>query len=237
MPIVLGPGVSLGAGVGVGVELNVLKTAAVYYDVQAITQGLDNGTSVTGLTNSGTLGSGYNATSAGSVPVVGTQNSRRVLSFNGSVLGYNLSSVLSMATGSMFFVGWQTANRLIAFGGQGGTYNNCFYGWSSNNGTGLLFRNTGDSGLDLTGLTSVSGLKVFGIVKNGTSVTYYDNTTTAASGSASGTFGFNAVGYRSGYGNQPSTGYLGDVAYWSTALDSSTAGTVITALKSIYNIS
>ena len=237
MPIVLGPGVSLGAGVGVGVELNVLKTAAVYYDVQAITQGLDNGTSVTGLTNSGTLGSGYNATSAGSVPVVGTQNSRRVLSFNGGVLGYNLSSVLSMATGSMFFVGWQTANRLIAFGGQGGTYNNCFFGYAANNGTTVLFRNTSDSGADLSGLTSVVGLKVFGVVKSNDNITYYDNTTTGAVTINPGTYSFNSVGYRSGYGNQLSTGYLGDLAYWSTALSAGDAAGVITALKSIYNIS
>lgn len=237
MPIVLGPGVSIGAGINVGIESNILKTAAVYYNIQSATAGLETGASVTSLTNQGTLGSGYNAASAGSVPVVAVQNSRKVLSFSGSPLGYTIPSVLSMTTGSMFFVGWQTANRLIAFGGQGGTYNNCFFGWGANNGTTLLFRNTGDSGLDLTGLSSVSGLKVFGIVKSDTAVTYYDNTTTGVSASASGTFGFNAVGYRAGYGNQPSTGYLADLAYWSTALDAGTAGSVVTALKSIYNIS
>jgi hypothetical protein len=234
--ITLGPGIGLGAGVVVGATINILETAAVYYNIQSATAGLDTGASVTSLTNQGTLGSGYNAASAGSVPVVAVQNSRKVLSFSGSPLGYNIPSVLNMSTGSMFFVGWETANRMIAFGGQGGTYNNCFYGYSANDNSVVLFRGTTDSGADLSGLTAVSGLKVFGIVKSGTSITYYDNTTTGAAATASGTFGFNAVGYRAGYGNQPSTGYLADLAYWSTALDATTAGNVVTKLKTIYNI-
>ena len=235
MPIVLGAGINLGAGVVVG-GATALNSAAVYYSVQEATAGLNNGASVSSLQNFGTLGPSYDAVSAGSVPVVGAQNGRKVLSFNGSVLGYTIPSVLGMDTGSMFFVGWQTANRLIAFGGQGGTYNNCFFGYSNNNGTGVLFRGIGDAGLDFTGLTSVSGLKVFGLVKSGSSVTVYDNSTTGANHSTPYTFGFNAVGYRAGYGNQLSTGYLADLAYWSTALDAGTAGAVVTALKSIYNI-
>lgn len=236
MPITLGAGVQLGSGISINTN-TILNTAAVYYSIQYATDGLSNGTNITSLTNLGTLGSSYDAASAGSVPVVATQNSVKVLSFSGSVAGYNLSSVLDMSTGSMFFVGYQTANRLIAWGGQGATYSTCFFGYSTNNGTGVLFRNTADGGVDFSGLTSVSGLKVFGIVKSGGTVTYYDNSTSGTVTSASGTFGFNAVGYRGGYGGQYSTGYLGDVAYWNTALSSGNAATVVTTLKSIYNIS
>lgn len=236
MPITLGAGVQLGAGVAVG-QGNILTTADVYYNVQQATVGMSNGATVSYLPNSGTLGSSYNATDAGSTPVVATQNSMRVLSFSGSVIGYNIAAPLSMATGSMFFVGWQTANRMIAFGGQGATLQNCFFGYAANNGTTVLFRNTSDSGADLSGLTSVVGLKVFGVVKSNDNITYYDNTTTGAVTINPGTYSFNSVGYRSGYGNQLSTGYLGDLAYWSTALSAGDAAGVITALKSIYNIS
>ena len=192
--------------------------------------------SVSYLSNAGTLGSGYNATDAGSVPVVATQNSKKVLSFSGSVAGYNIATPLDMSTGSMFFVGQQTNNRMIAFGGQGATLQNCFFGYSANNGSVVLFRGTNDVGLDLSGLSAVSGLKVFGIVKNGSSITYYDNSTTGVSTTVSGTFEFNAVGYRSGYGNQYSTGYMGDLAQWNIALTEGDAAGVVTALKSIYNI-
>lgn len=236
MPVYLGPGIQLGAGVIVGLG-SILNTASVYYSVQAATAGLNNGDSVSYLPNAGALGSGYNATDAGSVPVVATENSKKVLSFSGSVAGYNISTPLDMSTGSMFFVGQQTNNRMIAFGGQGSTLQNCFFGYSANNGSVVLFRGTSDVGLDLTGLTAVSGLKVFGLVKNGTSVTIYDNSTTGVGHVApSYTYGFNAVGYRSGYGNQYSTGYLGDLAYWNTALTAGDAAGVVTALKSIYNI-
>lgn len=235
MPVYFGSGIQLGAGVVVGLG-SILNTASVYYDIQDATVGLSNGSSVSYLPNEGALGSSFNATDAGSVPVVATQNSKKVLSFSGSVAGYNISTPLDMSTGSMFFVGQQTNNRMIAFGGQGATLQNCFLGYAANNGSQVLFRGTTDVGLDFTGLTAVSGLKVFGLVKSGSSVTIYDNSVTGVNHSTPYTFEFNAVGYRSGYGNQYSTGYLGDLAYWNTALTAGDAAGVVTALKSIYNI-
>ena len=230
------------------VNTGIFAGAQIYFPVQSIIGSSADGASIGSLTNYGVAGSAYAATNVPgrTAPTAYTVGGARVLKLDGygsNQYGYNLASTFTVTTGSLFVVGWDAfgndplyQSRLMGFGGQSGTYTTCFFGWSNLNNASFLFRDTGDGGLSLS-TGSSAGLRVFGIVKNGSSTTYWDNSTTPVSGpSVSGTYGFNTVGYRNYYFNQPSTGYLGDVAYWNTALTDYDAATVITTLKSMYNI-
>lgn len=254
--IYLGAGVQLGAGVKVGVSggSTPLSSANIYYPMQDIIGSAANGSSVPVLTNYGTDSLTYDATAVGGYtqPTVATVGGYKVLSIQGytqNQLGYNLSTAFDCSTNaSLFMVGWNTITdyayaRAVAFGGQAGTYQRCFFGVGiSSDNSSYLLRDTNDNGMTLTGLSPLSGLKAFGIVKTGTSIVYYDNNTTPVSwpGTASGTYAFNTVGWRyfggAGFTPQPTTGYLGDMAWFSTALDSTSAGNVMTYLKNTYGI-
>lgn len=252
MAIELGPGVVLGAGVQVGASTaNALSSANIYYSIQDIIGSAVDGTSIASLTNYGVDGVTYAATNVPgrTAPTVITINGKKVLNLNGygnNQWGYNIANAFTVGNGSLFVVGWDAfgndslfQSRLMGFGGQRfSPYQVCFFGWSNLNNASFLFRDTGDGGVTVYPSYSSAGLQVLGIVKTGSTVVYYDNTTTPVTfpGSVGGTFGFNTVGYRD-YGiQQPSTGYLGDVAWFDTALSTQEAGSVITQLKSIYNI-
>lgn len=255
MSIVLGPGVVLGAGIQVGTEgaeppppppppgpPAVLSTANIYYPMQDIIGSAANGTSVAALTNYGTDGATYAATNYGgwTAPTVATQNTVKVLSFNISAsnqYGYDIANTFPVTSGSLFVVGWSYGSRFIGFGGTG-SYHYSFFGWSAANNGNFLFRDISDTGADMYPTYSSAALQVFGIVKTGSTVVYYDNTTTPVTyGSpVTGTYGYNAIGFRSSYAGQTSTGYLGDLVYFNTALSNSDAGDIITYLKTIYNI-
>lgn len=242
MALEIGTGITVGTGITISGVLNPLTVADVYYPMQTIIGSTANNVAIGSLTNYGSGGAAYNASSLGGDPVVATVNGRKVLYldwFSGKV-GYNINSTFVLPNNaSLFIVGTAAGDRLIGFGGQYQTYQNCFFGYGAGTNTEILFRDTQDRGLTLSGLTSVSGLKAFGLVRTGNTVTYYDNTTTPASISLfpAETFGFNTVGYRYyGAANQRSTGYLGDLAYYSYALSQSDAATVITTLKTLYGI-
>lgn len=249
--VYIGAGIALGPGVSVGGDIpnNPLTSANIWYNMQTNISGASDGTSISSLTNSGVDGTTYAATNVpGHVaPTVATVGGAKVLLINGYGLnqwGYNIANSFTVGTGSLFMVGWDAfgtdynyQSRVMGFGGQyGSPYQVCFFGWSYLNNASFLFRDTGDGGLSLSSYSS-AGLQVFGIVKTGSTIKYYDNTTTPVSSSVGfGTFGFNTVGYRA-YGiNQPSTGYLGDVAWFNSALSDSDAGNVISYLKNTYNI-
>ena len=252
MAVELGPGVVLGAGVQVGGQAPTpLSSANIYYSMQSIINGAADGTSITSLTNYGTDGATYAATNVPgrTAPTVATVGGIKTLLMDGygnNQWGYNIANAFTVSNGSFFMVGWNAfgtdynyQSRVMGFGGQRYTpYQLCFFGFSKLNNGSFLFRDTGDSGVTVDPSFSSAGLQVLGIVKTGTTVVYYDNDTTPVTypGVVIGNYGFNTVGYRS-YGiEQPSTGYLGDVAWFDTALSVQDAASIITQLKSIYNI-
>ena len=196
--------------------------------------GLSNGTKVTSWTNLGKDGSTYNATNATTAPIKTTLSGIPTLQFNATTeLVLNLANAFTATSDfSVFIVGYQTANRVIGFGGASPN-GNCFWGYSANNGTSILLRNTSDVGLTVTGQTSVAGLKAYGVVKTGTtSTTTYDNGTTGvARAGISGNFIFGRIGSRDAFSVQRSTGYIAEVLYFDSALSSTDAATVMTNLK------
>jgi hypothetical protein len=141
-------------------------------------------------------------------------------------------------------VGWATAEpaRVLGFGhGPAPAFQDAsFFGWTQLNNTAFMFRNIADDyHMVMEFLPAATTLQVFGVVKTGTSVVVYSNNSTTPYSypySLTGTFEYNSVGYRAGYGGQGSTGYLGDVAWFNTALSNTEAVAVINQLKSIYNI-
>lgn len=105
------------------------------------------------------------------------------------------------------------------------------------------FRVIGDdnTGMELTSLYQTgTNLKVFGFIKTGSTINYYDNSTTPVTwgGSFSGNLGFNTVGYNKYWGGyrEISSGYLGDTAYYDYAVSNAKAGNIVTTLKTMYNI-
>jgi hypothetical protein len=246
-------GITVGAA-PLNTNYGLLTSAQIYFSAQTAIGSSADGTSIGSLTNLGVGGSTYTATAVAGYtqPTASTFAGQRMLRLDGygsNQLGYDLATGFSASGDASLFVVTKnlvdsaTYARVVGFGGQSGSYQNCFFGNSTNaDGSGFLFRDTGDNGMSLTGLTASTGIKVFGMVKTGSSIVYYDNSTTPVSwgGTASGTYFFNTVGYRwfsnPPYVPQPSTGYLGDVAWYNTALSGTDAATVMTTLKARYNI-
>jgi len=201
-----------------------------------------DGTTISSVTNLGSAGGYYSVTAAANIPTKATQRTYPVLNFNGTnQLSYVLSNQIDITNqGSLFFVGYQTANRMIALGGAAPSNGNCFFGWGSANNTTFLLRNTADGGMTLNGLSSVAGLKAFGVIKTGSTVKYYDNNLSSATLTGiTGTFIFGKVGDRdfsNNVDNQPSTGVLGDVLYFRQAVDDAQAKKVMLTIKARYGI-
>ena len=248
--MIIEPGIKFGVGVLIQPAL-LLSDASIYYDMESIIGGASDGTAVSSLTNYGTEGSTYDASSVpGRVdPTVITINGKKVLNLNGyagNQWGYNIANAFTVGNGSLFVVGWDAfgndglfQSRLMGFGGQlSSPYQVCFFGFGKLNNSSFLFRDTTDGGVTVDPSYSSAGLQVLGIVKTGSTVVYYDNTTVPATypTPVTGTFGFNTVGYRS-YGiDQPSTGYLGDVLYYDRVLSEDESARVVTELKFKYGI-
>jgi len=206
--------------------------------------GVADTTAASSLPNLGVSGSIYNASTSTGAPQVATQNGVKVLNFNGSTLAnLQLATEIDLSTNSsVFFVGYQTANRMVALGGSNASGNgNAFFGWSGSNNTVFLFRNSSDGGQTLTGLQSVAGLKVFGMIQGTSTFTYYDNSTIPTNGTyVSGTYKFGKVGardYSGSFNSQLSTGYLGDIVAFNRAVSNDEAVMIIAFLKEKYNIS
>jgi hypothetical protein len=206
--------------------------------------GVADTTVASSLPNLGVSGSIYNASTSTGAPQVATQNGVKVLNFNGSTLAnLQLATEIDLSTNSsVFFVGYQTANRMVALGGSNAAGNgNAFFGWSGSDNTVFLFRNSSDGGQTLTGLQSVAGLKVFGMIQGTSTFTYYDNSTTPTNGTyVSGTYKFGKVGardYGGSFNSQLSTGYLGDIVAFNRAVSNDEAVMIIALLKEKYNIS
>jgi hypothetical protein len=206
--------------------------------------GVADTTAASSLPNLGLSGSIYNASTSTGAPQVATQNGVKVLNFNGSTLAnLQLATEIDLSTNSsVFFVGYQTANRMVALGGSNASGNgNAFFGWSAADNTGFLFRNSSDGGQTLTGLQSVAGLKVFGMIQGTSTFTYYDNSTIPTNGTyVSGTYKFGKVGardYSGSFNSQLSTGYLGDIVAFNRAVSNDEAVMIIALLKEKYNIS
>jgi hypothetical protein len=206
--------------------------------------GVADTTVASSLPNLGLSGSIYNASTSTGAPQVATQNGVKVLNFNGSTLAnLQLATEIDLSTNSsVFFVGYQTANRMVALGGSNASGNgNAFFGWSGSNNTVFLFRNSSDGGQTLTGLQSVAGLKVFGMIQGTSTFIYYDNSTTPTNGTyVSGTYKFGKVGardYGGSFNSQLSTGYLGDIVAFNRAVSNDEAVMIIALLKEKYNIS
>jgi len=206
--------------------------------------GVADTTVASSLPNLGVSGSIYNASTSTGAPQVATQNGVKVLNFNGgSLANLQLATEIDLSTNSsVFFVGYQTANRMVALGGSNASGNgNAFFGWSGSNNTVFLFRNSSDGGQTLTGLQSVAGLKIFGMIQGTSTFTYYDNSTTPTNGTyVSGTYKFGKVGardYGGSFNSQLSTGYLGDIVAFNRAVSNDEAVMIITLLKEKYNIS
>jgi hypothetical protein len=224
-------------------EVNmILQNADLYFSPATTFANVADTTVVSAMPNLGISGAIYNASSAEG-PTVATQNGAKVLQFNGSIRKQlTMATEINLSTNSsVFFVGYQTSNRLIALGGSASSSNgNAFLGWSSANNTGFLFRNSTDGGQTLTGLTSVAGLKVFGMIQGTSTFTYYDNGTTPISGTyVSGTYIFKKLGARDYLGTtngQLSTGYLGDVVAFNRVVSNDEAVLIMKLLKERYNI-
>jgi hypothetical protein len=238
--MIIEPGIKFGVGVLIEPP-SILAEASIYYDMQAIIGSASDGTSVSSLINYGTEGPTYDATNAiGWVaPTVATLNGAKVLTLIGANLqrGYDIANSFTVTDGSLFMVAWTTAEpaRILGFGGSNGS----FFGFTQLDGRVAFFRNINDN-YDLTALDlpAVLGLRVFGVVKTGSSVVYYDNNTIPVTYNpgVSGDFTYSTVGYRGGFGGQPSTGYLGDVAYYDRALSEFESARVVVELKSKYGI-
>lgn len=214
-------------------------TADIWFDSASLSS-LTTNSKIASWTNKGTTGSTYDATESTLGPRKVIYNGYTALQFSSTDKRLVLANELTITGGTLFMVGHQTASRLIAFGGVLGT-GPCFFGYSGDNGTGVLYRNTFDGGLTLSSLNSVSGLKAFGLTITGTSsTTYFDNSTSPVSSSgAAGTYKFKKIGVRD-YGStedsQPSTGYLTEILYFSTPLSNDDAATMMTGLKTKYGI-
>lgn len=206
--------------------------------------GTPDSTQITSWTNSGTGGSTFNASNSSSDgPLKVTYSGYPALQFNSTTYKkLNLATEIDLVTGSVFFVGHQVSSRMIALGGSLDTSSgNCFYGYSGANNTSVLLRNTFDGGLTLSSLSSVSGLKAFGVVKtSNTALSYYDNSPTQTTSTGiSGTYKFKKIGsrdYSNSLDSQPSTGYLTEVLYFNSALSSTDAAIIMSGLKSRYGI-
>lgn len=224
-------------------ELNtrILESADLYLSPATTLASTADNTTVTSLVNLGLSRTIYNATNATTPPVVATQNSVKVLSFNDITrLNLQLETEIDLSTScSAFFVGYPTGIRMIALGGATSTGNDlAFLGYDGGTNT-VIFRNSTDAGQTLNGLSSVSGLKAFGIIQGTSTFSYYDNSTTPVAGTfSSGTYKFKYLGFRDGPSppGQYSTGYLGDVVVFKRVLTTEEAGLVMLALKSKYNI-
>lgn len=204
---------------------------------------LADSTTVSSWPNKGAGGSAYNATTASLGPVKVTYAGYPALQFNESTnKKLDLGTEIDVTSGSLFMVGYQTANRMIALGGSlDSSSGSCFFGYSGSNGSLFLLRNTSDGGYTSGTLTSVAGLKAFGIVKtNTTALSYYDNTTVeTASTAISGTYKFKKIGtrdYGSSLDSQASTGYLTEILYFNTVLSSTDAAVIMAGLKAKYGI-
>lgn len=204
--------------------------------------GLSDGTTVSTITNLGSGGSSYNGTASSNIPTKSTYNGYTVLNFNTTnMFSYTLGSALDASTNaSLFFVGQVNTNpRLIALGGYGSTYRNCFFGWSVSTPVYFLFRNTTDSGIT----ANVSGMPVtlgtVGLIKTGTTANVYYNSSSSYTTytGLSGTYQFQKIGSRDYNGvtdGQKSTGALGDVWFYNTALTATQAQKVMVYLKNLY---
>ena len=225
-------------------EVNmILQNANLYFSPATTFAGVADTTVASTLPNLGISGAIYNATTSTGAPQVATQNGVKVLYFDGSLLkNLQMATEIDLSTNSSaFFVGYQTANRMIALGGSNASGNgNAFFGWGGSNNTSILFRNSSDGGQTLTGLQSVAGLKVFGMIQGTSTFTYYDNSTIPTNGTyVSGTYKFGKVGardYSGSFNSQLSTGYLGDIVAFNRAVSNDEAVLIMKLLKERYNI-
>ena len=242
MTISITGGASISGGVRVINNYQLIYTADLRLSPATTLSGVADGTNVTSLTNIGTSGSTYDATAAANYPTVATQNSVKVMQLDSSTrFGLSMSnSFLATGSASIFVVAYQTGiQRVVALGGATGVAPNCFFGFGGQNGTAILFRNSTDAGVDMTGLSTLTGLKVFGLIKDSvnSTLTYYDNNNTPLTTTyPSGTYDFRRIGYRDSFGVQKSDGYLGDIVGFSRVLTNTEALSVIASLKSLYNI-
>lgn len=217
-------------------------TAPLWLSATSLSQLADD-TQITSWINQGSAASTYDASVASLGPKKVTYNGFTALQFDSTTFKkINLATEIDLVSGSLFMVGYQTSSRMIALGGSLDTSSgNCFYGYSGSNGTLFLLRNTSDGGFTSGTLSSVAGLKAFGMIKNSTtSLVYYDNSTTVTSTSAiSGTFRFKKIGtrdYSNSLDSQPSTGYLTEVIYFDSVLSDTNAQLIMSGLKSRYSI-
>lgn len=201
-----------------------------------------DGTAITSIPNLGT--GSYAITSSSNSPTKQTYGGYPVINFNAYDQIYlSIDTVLDMSTdGSVFVVGYMTTMwyALIVLGGSYATgTQSCFFGWTPALSGLILLRDTTDSGLgDGTApWTPVSGLTVLGIVKSGSTIKVFNNSTSYDTYTGlTGTYQFDKIGEREDYGVQASEGYIGDILFYDTALSDTDAQSVITSLKTKYGI-
>ena len=223
----------------------VMPTPLIRISAQSVI-GTADGVTITAISNTGSGGATYDATSdSGSPPVKQTASGNPVMRFNTTTAkSLQLANFFDAASNSsLFMVADQTSTRCVVWGGGAvdGT-GSCFFGYGADDGSTVLYRNSGDSGLTQGSLSAVTGLKVFGLVigADAGTLTYYDNSTTGvgASGTA-GTFRYRKIGARDSGGSvdaQPSGADIAEAIYYNSALSASDAAAVITTLKTLYGI-
>jgi hypothetical protein len=186
----------------------------------------------TTLTNFGTGGTQYNA-----LKIVNTTGCQYAAgAYGGSYIGggNNIQTTIDFSytvPGTIFWVmaigGSSTG---ITFGNSGGT---AWIGCNNINGTSIGITNNSGTTTSKTGLTpNTTELKVYGVVRDGSTTVLYPNTTTSVSltNGPTGTTTFNAIGLRS-TGSQRDTGYWTDILYWDRALTPTEAAEIVTWLK------
>ena len=198
-----------------------------------------DGDPITSIPN---LGSGtYTITSSVDSPTKQTVSGYPVINFNTvDQISLLIDTPLDMSVdGSAFVVAWNNPSILVL----GGTYTNgtqaCFFGWSDALGGEILFRDINDSGLPDGDLlwTPAGGFEVLGIVKTGSTIKIYKNSTSSNTFTGmTGIYQFDQIGKRDEYGGQTSEGYMGDLLFYNYALSDTDAQSVITSLKTKYGI-
>jgi len=134
------------------------------------------------------------------------------------------------------FIAHQSSTRMIGFGGSD---DNTFFGWSGSNNTSFLARAGNDAGMTQSSLSSLAKMKSFVVRKSGNNLDYWDNSNTKVSYSTTFTtsgFDIGQIGARGSGPTQASTGFLGDVAIYTTALSDADCAAMAAALNTKYNV-
>ena len=242
-------GITIQGGLSLTTNPGLFDDAVVYYPMKTIIGSAADGTDIPVITNYGTGGSTYTATKALNSAYVRSYGGQKALYIrNGDYSEYDLGGTLSVPSNMSFFmVGAWDGNRITAFGfrsagGSGpGPYDNCKITMDGYLSESFKVIGGNNTGMELSGLYQTgSNLKVFGFIKTGSTISYYDNSTTPVtwSGTFTGDLSFNTVGFNKYWGGykEYSTGYLGDTVYFDYAVSTQKAAAVVTRFKTLYSI-